>query len=160
MPRLRIFYPMLRNFGLQSRVAMMGGIFIGVPLFFCGLDKVPGFFCVFVSIFGVIGLLLALLAFYSLLSSLEVNYDTRELSVIRRFLGFAVSHTRIHRAEIKSMEIKKMTTQEGGHIRYRIIVETIQGKDMDIAEDLDCYSEAEQALEFFQEVFALSQRSV
>lgn len=159
MPRLRIFYPMLRNIGLQSRVAMVGGIFIGVPLFFCGLDKVPGFFCVLASIFGLIGLLSVLFAIYNLLSSLTVGYDTRELSIIRRFLGIVISYKRIHRAEIKSVQIKKMTVRENNNMRYRIIMETIQGKKMDIAEDLDSYSNAEQALEFFQEVFGLSRKS-
>ena len=112
----RLFYPMGRMFGPSLGGFLVGAIFAGVGWFLVFQEEQT----LFGSIFGGIGLLVALACFYAMFNSLEVIQTSLGIKTTRRLLGIPIGGSELRRDDIASLDkTTNMQSRSGGkHIVY------------------------------------------
>jgi len=149
-----LFFPMGRNLLSGVMALLFGSIFSGVGWFLIMHENHP----FMGGLFGFVGGIVVVVAFYQVLNSLQVIKKGGELHAIRRVLGFKVSHRKMLTADFVRFR-KKITsqTQSGNKhtVRYSISAVNRQNERMVIAEGFSGESEAEAAMEFISNEFGL-----
>ena len=114
-----MFYPMGRYLGPNLAGTLIGAVFAGAGWFLVVQEGQT----IFGSIFGGVGALVALAAFYMMTNSLEVSQDGMSVHAVRRWLGIPVSRKSMPRSSFVRFEKKSsMKTQSGGkHVIYYAI---------------------------------------
>ena len=114
-----MFYPMARYLGPNLAGTLIGAVFAGAGWFLVVQEGQT----IFGSIFGGVGALVALAAFYMMTNSLEVSQDGMSVHAVRRWLGIPVSRKSMPRSSFVRFEKKSsMKTQSGGkHVIYYAI---------------------------------------
>ena len=107
----RMLFPMGRNLGPSLIGLLVGAIFAGVGWFLVFEEGRP----IFGSVFGGVGLLVALGSFYAIFNSLEVIKTGAGIRTVRRLLGVPIGGTELRRDEIVSLaKSSTMQSQSGG----------------------------------------------
>ena len=111
-----MFYPVGRHLVPNLVGLLFGAMFAGAGWFLIVQEGQT----VFGSIFGVVGALVAIGAFYLMTNSLEVSQDGTSVHTVRRWLGIPVSRKSMLRSRFARFEKKSsMKTQSGGrHVIY------------------------------------------
>jgi hypothetical protein len=111
-----MFYPAGRHLGPGLAGVLIGGLFAGAGWFLIVKEG----HTLFGSVFGGVGLLVALGAFYVISNSLEVSQDGTSINTVRRWLGIPVSRKSMPRSGFARFEKKSsMKSQSGGkHVIY------------------------------------------
>lgn len=138
-----LHYPALRHPGGKITLILVGMIFSGVGML-VPADDFPSW------IFTLIGLPMALLGFYFLLTSLDVRIDQNELITRRRFLGLSLGNRRYRRADIRSLSLRESYSSQSGKSHttyYKIVANRHEGKPVTIGINLAGRDVAKQALE-------------
>ena len=112
----KLVYPMGRNIVSNGAAILIGGTFAAAGWFLVVQEGQR----MFGSIFGGIGALVAISAFYMLFKSLEVSSDGGTISSVRRLLGIAIRRREMRRSEFRRFEQNTgMQTQSSGkHVLY------------------------------------------
>jgi hypothetical protein len=140
-----MFYPMGRYLVANLVGLLFGGIFAAAGWFLVVQEG----HTVFGSIFGGVGALVALGAFYMMTNSLEVSQDGTSVNTLRRWLGVPVSRKRMLRSRVARLRKKSsMKTQSGGRhvIYYAIEMVDHDGNKMVVGEGFKGESEARAAM--------------
>jgi hypothetical protein len=114
-----MYYPMGRYLGPNLAGILIGAVFAGAGWFLVVQEGQT----IFGGIFGGVGALVALAAFYMMTNSLEVSQDGTSVHAVRRWLGIPVSRKSMPRSSFVRFEKKSsMKTQSGGkHVIYYAI---------------------------------------
>lgn len=112
----RLFFPAGRMPGLSLGGLLVGVIFAGAGWYVLSAKGQT----VFGSIFGGIGLLVALACVYALCNSLEVVQTSTGIRTLRRLFGIPIGGSELRRDEIASLDTtSSIRTQAGGkHVIY------------------------------------------
>jgi hypothetical protein len=140
-----MFYPMGRYPGANLVGAVIGAVFAGAGWFLVVQEGQT----IFGSIFGGVGALVALGAFYMMTNSLEVSQDGTSVHAVRRWLGIPVSRKSMRRSSFAHFRKKSsMKTQSGGRhvIYYAINMVDHDGNKMVVGEGFKGESEAKAAM--------------
>ena len=140
-----MFYPMGRYLGANFAGLLVGAVFAGAGWFLVVKEG----HTIFGSIFGGVGALVALGAFYMMTNSLEVSQDGTSVNAVRRWLGIPVSRKSMPRSGFARFEKKtSMKTQSGGKhvIFYAVEMLDQDGNRMVIGEGFRGESEARAAM--------------
>ena len=111
-----LVYPMGRNIVSNGAAILIGGTFAATGWFLIVQEGQR----MFGSIFGGVGALVAISAFYMLFKSLEVSSDGGTISSVRKLLGIAIRRREMRRNDFHRFEQNTgMQTQSGGkHVLY------------------------------------------
>ncbi|MEO1202096.1 MAG: DUF3592 domain-containing protein [Pseudomonadota bacterium] len=115
----RLVYPMGRNL-LSNSIGLLVGLSFAFAGGWIALEEGA---LVFGAIFGGVGALVAVLAFYMMFKSLEVIREGNTIRSVRRFLGIPVSRREMQVGDVYRLEKDSgMQTQSGGKhtVFYRI----------------------------------------
>ena len=140
-----MFYPMGRYLGPNLAGTLIGAAFAGAGWFLVVQEGQT----LFGSIFGGVGALVALGAFYMMTNSLEVSQDGASIHAVRRWLGVPVSRKRMPRSGFARFGKKSsMKTQSGGRhvVYYAINMIDHDGNKMIVGEGFKGESEAKAAM--------------
>jgi hypothetical protein len=140
-----MFYPMGRYLGPNLAGFLIGVAFAGAGWFLVVQEGQT----VFGSVFGGVGALVALGAFYMMTNSLEVSQDGNSVHAVRRWLGVPVSRKSMPRSRFARFRKKSsMKTQSGGKhvIYYAINMVDHDGNKMVVGEGFRGESEAKAAM--------------
>ena len=140
-----MFYPMGRYPGANLAGLVIGGIFAAAGWFLVVHEGQT----IFGSIFGGVGMLVALGAFYMMTNSLEVWQDGTSVNTVRRCLGIPVSRKSMARSHFAGFTKKTaMKTQSGGKhvIYYAVNMLDHDGNKMLVGEGFRGESEAQAAM--------------
>ena len=140
-----MFYPMGRHLLPNLVGVLFGALFTGAGWFLITQEG----HTVFGGIFGGVGVLVALGAFYMMTNSLEVSQDGTSVNTLRRWLGIPVSRKSMPRSHFTRFEKKSsMKTQSGGRhvIYYTINMIDHDGNKMAVGEGFKGESEAQAAI--------------
>jgi hypothetical protein len=113
---------------------------------------------IFGSIFGGVGALVALVAFYMMTNSLEVSQDGTSVHAVRRWLGIPVSRKSMLRSGFARFRKKSsMRTQSGGKhvIYYAINMVDHHGNKMVVGEGFRGESEVKAAMRLIAQELGL-----
>ena len=154
----RMLFPMFRHVGSSLGGLFVGAIFAGAGywLIFEEGQRIFG------SIFGGMGVLIALVCAYVMLNSLEVSRDGTGIKTVRRLLGIPVSRKRISQGDFKRFKKKStMQTQSGGkHVMYySVYAVDRQGNKIVVGEGFKGESEANAAIRLIAREFGLRERA-
>ncbi|GMR18855.1 MAG: hypothetical protein BMS9Abin33_1301 [Gammaproteobacteria bacterium] len=157
---IQISYPIFRKPLSSVMMLIFGAVFSGSSLFLWAQAESEGGMLYFMSfmlyfmsfIFGLAGLGIVIVGLYMVFNSLLVTLDGQKLTSRRSILGIPVSDKIIDYDDVLSVKSKKgSTTQKGKkyEINYRIVAKYIGG-EVTLAESLNSYSKANQAVEYFK----------
>ena len=111
------------------------------------------------TIFGGVGLLIVLSAFYFVLNSLEVSQDGGDIRTVRRILGIPVKRGHMRRADfVRFNEKASATAQSGGKhvIHYSVSAVDRHGQKLLVGEGFKGASQAEAAADLIARAFGLT----
>jgi hypothetical protein len=140
-----MFYPMGRHLVPNLAGLFFGAVFAGAGWFLIAQEGQT----IFGSIFGGVGALIAIGAFYMMTNSLEVSQDGTSVNTVRRWLGIPVSRKSMPRSDFARFEKKtSMKTQSGGRhaIFFAINMVDYDGNTMAVGEGFRGESEAQAAM--------------
>jgi len=140
-----MFYPAGRHLLPNLVGVLFGAVFAGAGWFLVTQEG----HTIFGGIFGGVGVLVALGAFYMMTNSLEVSQDGTSVNTLRRWLGIPVSRRSMPRSQFARFEKKSsMKTQSGGRhvIYYAINMIDHDGNKMAVGEGFKGESEAKAAI--------------
>ena len=149
-----MFYPMGRHLLSNLFGMIFGAAFAGAGYFLIVQEGAT----IFGSIFGGVGALVALTAFYMMSNSLEVSQDGTSIRTVRRWLGFPISRKSMLRGNFVRFEKKKsMKTQSGGKhtIYYAIHLIDNGGNTMVVGDGFKGESEAKAAIRLIAQELSL-----
>jgi hypothetical protein len=149
-----MFYPMGRYLGPNLVGTLIGAVFAGAGWFLVVQEGQT----IFGSIFGGVGALVALGAFYMMTNSLEVSQDGTSVNAVRRWLGVPVSRKSMRRSGFARFGKKSsMKTQSGGKhvIYYAISMIDHDGNKMVVGEGFRGESEAKAAMRMIAQELGL-----
>jgi hypothetical protein len=136
-----LHYPPLRSPGTSLALIVFGAIFLASAGFIysaSGGGIARTFASLMIGAFGLIGLLLLLLGWYTLLNSLTVELSARGITTTRRWLGFA--HTRSMLREQASRLESKITSQsrkgDEFRVRYSLYLWPTEGRKLTVGDDI------------------------
>ena len=150
----RLFFPMGRMLGPTLIGLLVGSVFAAAGWFLVFREG----HTLFGSIFGGIGLLVAVACFYALFNSLEVVQTSRGIKTVRRLLGIPVGGIELRRDDITKLEKKTtMQSQSGSKhvIYYNVCAVDGSGKQHDIALGFRGESQANAAMRLLAREFGL-----
>ena len=139
-----LFYPMGRHLWSNLFGMIFGAAFAGAGYFLIVQEGAT----IFGSIFGGVGALVALSAFYMMSNSLEVSQDGTSIHTVRRWLGVPVRRKSMHRSQFAKLRKKSsMKAQKGGKhmIYYGIHMVDQTGGKMVVGQGFRGESEADAA---------------
>jgi hypothetical protein len=140
-----MFYPTGRHLVPNLFGMIFGAAFAAAGYFLIVQEAAT----IFGSIFGGVGVLVAVTAFYMMSNSLEVSQDGTSIHTVRRWLGFPVSRKSMSRSQFARFGKKKsMKTQSGGKhtIYYAIRMIDNAGNKMLVGDGFKGEAEAEAAI--------------
>ncbi len=140
-----MFYPMGRHLFPSLLGVFLGAVFAAAGWFLVVQEGQA----VFGGIFGAVGALVAIGAFYMMTNSLEVSQDGTSVNTIRRWLGIPVRRKRMPRSAFARFEKQSsMKSQSGGKhvIYYAIYMLDQHGNRMVVGEGFRGESEARAAM--------------
>jgi hypothetical protein len=141
---IRMAFPMLRNKGLTLFALIFAGGFGFASYHMTGEALEGGAFGVFVGLFSLPFVLVAVLAslasVYLLFNNLRVRIARNEVSVLRRLLFVPIFHRRLRVTDISHLTIKSTgSTGQGvnkvGH--FKLLAHDRRGGKLTLAEDID-----------------------
>ncbi len=133
---------------------MFGAIFTGVGWY---LIKYEGHLFMG-GVFGLVGLLIVLTAFYLVLNSLEVSQEGSHIRTVRRILGIPVKRGQMRRAEFVRFRKKASSKTQSGKqhvIHYTISAVDRNGQKLVVGEGFKGASQADAAAEYIGRLFGL-----
>ncbi len=152
-----MFFPMGRNLMAGLSALLFGSIFAGIGWFL--LTKESSYFMG--GIFGLVGVIILVSAFYFVLNSLEVIKDGGELRTIRRVFGIPIRRRQMRISDFVRFS-KRVTskTQSGSKhvIRYAVSVVDRNHNRMVVGEGFSGVSQADAAAGFIGREFGLITR--
>lgn len=140
-----MFYPMGRYLAANLVGLLVGTVFAGAGWFLIVKEG----HTLFGSVFGGVGALVALGAFYLVTNSLEVTQDGTSVNTVRRWLGIPVGRKRMGRSGFARFRKKSsMKTQSGGRhvIYYAVEMLDDHGNAMVVGEGFRGESEVRAAM--------------
>ena len=152
-----MFYPMGRHLLSNLFGMIFGAAFAGAGYFLIVQEGAA----IFGSIFGGVGALVALSAFYMMSNSLEVSQDGTSIRTVRRWLGFPISRKSMHRTQFAKFRKKSsMKTQKGSKhvIYYAIHMVDQKGARMVVGQGFRGESEADAATRLIAKELGLRMR--
>ena len=148
-------FPMGRNL-LSGFVGLIfGAIFSGVGWYLISYEG----HLFMGGVFGLVGLLIVISAFYFVLNSLEVAQEGGDIRTVRRILGIPVKRGQMRRAEfVRFKKIASSRTQSGKQqiIRYTISAVDSNGQELLVGEGFKGASQAAAAADFIERQFGLT----
>ncbi|MCH8073635.1 MAG: DUF3592 domain-containing protein [Proteobacteria bacterium] len=148
-------FPMGRNL-LSGFVGLIfGAIFSGVGWY---LVRYEGHLFMG-GVFGLVGLLIVISAFYFVLNSLEVVQEGGDIRTVRRILGIPVKRGQMRRADfVRFKKTASSRTQSGKQhvIRYTISALDSNGQELLVGEGFKGASQAAAAADFIGRQFGLT----
>ena len=111
------------------------------------------------GVFGLVGLLIVISAFYFVLNSLEVAQEGGDIRTVRRILGIPVKRGQMRRADfVRFAKKASATTQSGGKhvIHYSVSAVDRHGQKLLVGEGFKGASQAEAAADFIARAFGLT----
>jgi len=149
-----LLYPMGRHFGTSLAGILFGAVFAAAGWFLVMHEG----HTVFGSIFGGVGALIAVTAFYMVTSSLEVSQDGATIHAVSRWLALPVSRKDMRREDFRQFEKKSsLKSQSGGRHRIYYAIDMVDhaGNRMRIGEGFQGESEARAAMRFLADELGL-----
>lgn len=152
-----LLYPMGRHPGPSIGGFVIGSIFAGAGWFliFSEGERIFG------GVFGVVGVLIAVMALYMMLNSLQVKKEGGYLQTVRRILGFPVSRKSLRTDQIiRFSKASTMQTQSGrSHVmHYSIYAHDSSGQKICVGEGFKGESEANAAIRIISREFSIMPR--
>lgn len=148
-------FPMGRNL-LSGFVGLIfGAIFTGVGWYLISYEG----HLFMGGVFGLVGLLIVISAFYFVLNSLEVVQEGGDIRTVRRILGIPVRRGQMRRADfVRFKKTASSRTQSGKQhvIRYTISAVERNGQELLVGEGFKGASQAAAAADFFARQFGLT----
>ncbi|MGB5257526.1 MAG: hypothetical protein WBN44_09765, partial [Woeseiaceae bacterium] len=141
----QMHYPMGRHFSAALGGVLVGAIFAGAGWFLVFHEGQN----VFGSVFGMVGVLIALGCLYLMLNSLQVSKQAAEIVSVRRLLGLPVRRQRMHQNSLVRLKKKStMKTQSGGKhtVFYAVLGVDSQGNEILLGEGFRGESESRAAI--------------
>jgi len=142
--QIQLKFPMFRNKALTLFAAVFAGGFGFACYSMAGMVAEGGLFGIFIAVFSIPFLLVALLAaiatVYLPFNNLRVDILPGEVSVLRRLLFIPVYRRRLRRQDISRLCIRRSgsTGQGADKIEhFKIQAEDRQGRKLTLAEDID-----------------------
>jgi hypothetical protein len=154
-----MFYPVGRHPGANIIGLVVGVVFAGAGWFLIVQEGQK----IFGGIFGGVGALVALGAFYMMTNSLEVSRDVSSINTVRRWLGIPVSRKSMPRSSFARFQKKSsMKTQSGGRhvIYYAVNMIDHDGNVIVVGEGFKGESEAKAAMRMIAREFGLDAEPV
>ncbi|MDH3748947.1 MAG: DUF3592 domain-containing protein [Gammaproteobacteria bacterium] len=150
-----LIYPMGRN--LLSNLAgfFVGSVFAAAGWFMIFKEGMT----IFGGVFGSVGVLIAITAFYLMLKSLEIRQQGNSIVAIRRWIGIPIRKREMRRSDFSRFEKdSNMQTQSGGkHVMYfKVRGIDRQGNDLILGEGFRGESGADAAIRFLSRELGLS----
>ncbi len=148
-------FPMGRNLLSGFGGLVFGSIFAGVGWYLIHYENHP----FMGSVFGGVGLLIVLSAFYFVLNSLEVSQDGADLRTVRRILGIPVKRGQMRRADFVRFSKKASSKTQSGKthvIHYSISAVDRHGQKLVVGEGFKGASQADAAADFIARQFGLT----
>lgn len=141
----RMFYPVGRYLGSALGAFIVGGAFAAVGWWLIVEEGQR----IFGSVFGGMGALVGIFAFYMMTNSLEVSQDGASIATVRRILGIPIKRSYMRRdAFVKFTKDSSFQSQNGGKhvIYYSIYANDIDGDQVTVGEGFKGESEARAAI--------------
>jgi len=152
-----LLYPMGRNLMGGTSALIFGGIFAGSGWYLMSYESE-----IFMGIiFGGVGALIVLTAFYLVLNSLEVVKAGNEITAIRRILGIPVQTSVMRQSEFVQFKKKTSLKSQSGKkhtIYYSLQAVDISGDKVTIGEGFKGANQARAAAELIAKEFGLVTR--
>ena len=149
-----MFYPMGRYLSSNLIGFTVGAAFAAAGWFAIVQEGAA----IFGSIFGGVGALIAIAAFYMMTNSLEVSQDGTSIITVRRWLGIPVSRKSMSRSSFMKFKKKSsMKAQKGGKhtIYYSVHMVDRSGNKMVVGEGFKGESETNAAMRLIAREFGL-----
>ncbi len=149
-------YPMGRNLVSNGAAILIGATFAACGWFLIVQEGQR----LFGSIFGGIGLLVAIAAFYMLFKSLDVSSDGTTIRSVRRLFGIPIRRREMHRKNFLRFEQSTgMQTQSGGkHVMfYKVIAIDRNGDEILVGEAFKGKSRTDAAIRFLSHELGLAE---
>jgi len=153
-----IRYPMGRNLMAGFSGSIFGAIFSGIGWYLINFESHP----IMGGVFGLVGLIIVLSAFYFVLNSLEVLQDGGDLKSVRRILGIPVKRSRMRRADFVKFKKKATSKAQSGKqhvIHYTVSAVDSKGRSMVVGEGFKGASQADSAADFIAGQFGLTPKN-
>ena len=150
----RLLFPMGRMLGPSLIGLLVGPIFAAAGWFLVFHEKQT----VFGSIFGGIGLLVAVSCFYAIFNSLEVVQTSLGIKTVRRLLGIPIRAVELRRDDIRRLEKKTTMQSQSGKrhvVYYKVCAVDGSGKKHDIGLGFRGESQANAAMQLIAKEFGL-----
>ncbi|MDH3352398.1 MAG: DUF3592 domain-containing protein [Gammaproteobacteria bacterium] len=151
----RMVYPIGRYLGSSLGVIVVGGAFAAVGWWLIVNEGQK----IFGSVFGGIGVLIGIVALYTMSNSLEVARDSNGIRTVRRVLGIPVRRSYMRRdAFVKFTQKSSFQSQSGGkHVMYySIYANDSEGDKIVVGEGFRGESEAKAAIRLIGRELGLS----
>lgn len=152
-----MFFPMGRNLMAGLGALLFGSIFAGIGWFL--ITREAHYFMG--GIFGLVGVLILISAFYFVLNSLEVIKEGSELRTIRRFFGIPIRTRQMRIADFSRFSKRATSKTQSGSkhvVKYAISAVDRNHNRMVVAEGFSGVSQADAAAEFIGREFGLTAR--
>jgi len=148
-------FPMGRNLLSGFMGLIFGSIFAGTGWYLIKYEGHP----FMGGVFGLVGLLIVVSAFYFVLNSLEVLQEGGDIRTVRRILGIPIKSGRMRRADFVRFSKKASSTTQSGKshvIRYSISAVDRHGQTLVVGEGFTGASQADAAADFIARQFGLT----
>ena len=152
-----LLFPAGRNLGGGFGALLFGCLFTGVGWFLMTHEGHP----FMGAIFGIIGVVVAAAAFYTVLNSLEVRKQGSSIVSIRRLLGFTVKRTEMPVASFARFKMKSSYKTQSGNshtVYYSLQAVDNSGNMMTVGEGFKGASQVRAAEELLAREFGLAAR--
>jgi hypothetical protein len=151
-------FPMGRNLLSGFSGLIFGAIFSGAGWYLIKVESHP----FMGGLFGLMGLLILVSAFYAVLNSLEVIQEGGDIVTVRRILGIPVNRGRMRRADFVRFKNKASSKTQSGKrhtIHYTISAVDNSGQKLVVGEGFKGASQADAAAEMIARQFGLTPRN-
>jgi hypothetical protein len=151
-------FPMGRNLLSGFSGLIFGTIFSGAGWYLIKVESHP----FMGGLFGLMGLLILVSAFYAVLNSLEVIQEGGDIVTVRRILGIPVNRGRMRRADFVRFKKKASSKTQSGKrhtIHYTISAVDNSGQKLVVGEGFKGASQADAAAEMIARQFGLTPRN-
>ena len=151
-------FPMGRNLLSGFSGLIFGAIFTGAGWYLIKYES----HLFMGGIFGLVGLLIVVSAFYFVLNSLEVAQEGGDIVTLRRILGIPVKRGRMRRADFVRFSKKASSKTQSGKqhtIHYTISAVDSTGQKLVVGEGFKGASQADAAADFIARQFGLTPKT-
>jgi hypothetical protein len=150
-------FPMGRNLLSGFSGLIFGAIFAGAGWYLIKYESHP----FMGGLFGLMGLLILISAFYAVLNSLEIMQEGGDIVTVRRILGIPVKRGRMRRADFVRFKKKASSRTQSGKrhtIHYTISAVDNSGQKLVVGEGFKGAGQADAAADFIARQFGLTPR--